>query len=215
MLRTPDTMAPLNAPVEKFEMLRNPLLRGERLRDIRLLQSSIERFGLLCPIIAVKRSGRLVVVDGRKRLAALRRMHFLGTLPRSLHRLPYLLIEDMQRLERRMPVMIANRPLVRAVFKRFAEDQNIDTIAAEFSVSRQCVRDILSLAHMAPTVRTAFFERRIDCRQARAFATTPDHDKQTQALFDLGYHATPRDIVTRVATGTDRARPSRPVEMAA
>jgi len=81
------------APVNMFTTLRPRLYVGQLLQDIKSVQASILRFGLLSPIIISRSEGRLVVLDGRKRLAAIRRLDFMGRLPRSLVNIPYIEVE--------------------------------------------------------------------------------------------------------------------------
>jgi len=92
------TYIPRHASLDEFDLIRGQVLLGRRLRDIQILENSIARFGLLSPLIALKKSKRLTVIDGRKRLTAIRRLEFQGRLPSSLSRLPYFLPTRQRRL---------------------------------------------------------------------------------------------------------------------
>lgn len=202
-----ETPLPAFAPYDDFTVLRSQLLCGARLKQVRTLQDSIARFGLLTPIVAVRSAGRLVVVDGRKRLAAIRRLAFQGRLPRSLVRVPYLVAGDLAPDERRAPAVVCNRELYAAVLERFQGGQALDGIAADFHVSRQCVRDVLSLARLDEAVRRSFFERLIEFGAVRAYAAIPDRGVQRRVLRQVGPFGTPRQIA---AAARGAPRPAAP-----
>ncbi|MGB6319140.1 MAG: ParB/RepB/Spo0J family partition protein [Litorimonas sp.] len=193
-----DRPIPYHAPVDEFVLLRGRVLAGQRLMDVQALQGSIARFGLLSPIVAVRRAGRLVVVDGRKRLAAIRRLAFEGRLPRSLVRIPYLLTTDQGRQGRLVPRLVANRSLFETVLARHERGESVPAIASALCVTRRCIRDVLSLGRLAPSVREAFFRGVIDFDQAQAFAALPDPDEQNRRFARLGPFASVRAILSDV-----------------
>jgi len=195
MLYTAHTQVPCHASVEKFSLLHSKPLCGKALRDILTLQNSITRYGLLSPIIAIKRAGTLVVVDGRKRLAAIKRLTFEGRLPRSLVKIPYLLVTDMREIERRTPVLVSNRALYDALTDQFQSGSTVDDLADHFKLSSQCVRDILTLSRLSPQIRSAFFSKMISFAQARAYAALPDMQDQIICFNDLGPFAKPDQIL--------------------
>lgn len=195
MLCTAQTQILRHAPVDRFQLLRGRLLTGNRLRDVKALQDSIIRFGLLSPIVAIDRAGHFIVVDGRKRIAAIRRLAFEGRLPRSLTRIPYLLTDEMTAAERRVPILVSNRDLFAAVLNQFHVGASVTEMADRFCISHQCVRDILSLSRLDPIVRAAFFRRVINFSQARAYAALPDRRAQVMRLRELGPFAMPKRIL--------------------
>jgi hypothetical protein len=195
MLSTTYTSIPYHAPVEEFSLLRSKLLCGKRLRDIRTLQNSIARYGLLSPILAIKRAGKLVVIDGRKRLAAIKRLSFEGRLPRSLVKIPYLLITDDVAIERRAPMIVSNAELYDSVLARYRDGSTVSELTEHFQVSHQCVRDILTLSRLNGLIRAAFFKKVINFAQARAYAALPHPDAQLACFNRLGPFAKPNDIL--------------------
>lgn len=196
MLTTTYTPIPNHAPVEEFSLIQRQLLCGKRLRDICTLQDSIARYGLLSPLLAIKRAGKLVVVDGRKRLAAIKRLRFEGRLPRSLARIPYLLITDARVVERNVPMIVSNADLYDAVLARFRAGSTVSDLTEHFHVSHQCVRDILTLSRLNEIIRAAFFSKMINFAQARAFAAIPDPTDQLTCFNRLGPFAKTTDILT-------------------
>ena len=182
------------APLSDFSTIRGQVLCGRRLQQVRALQDSILRFGLLAPLTAVRSAGRLVVVDGRLRLAALRRLSFQGRLPEALRRVPFRVASTT---EARTPASRAmqNAALYAAVLGRFQQGDGLDAIAERFQIPRECVRDVLSLARLDEAVRRSLFECLISVAQARAFAQIGSRAQQRRVLMRLGPFATPRAIV--------------------
>ncbi|MGJ8558868.1 MAG: ParB N-terminal domain-containing protein [Litorimonas sp.] len=176
-------------------MIQRKILCGKRLQDIRTLQDSIACYGLLSPIIAIKRAGQLVVVDGRKRLAAIKRLSFEGRLPRSLAKIPYLLVTGAASTERRAPMILSNSNLYDAVLTRFKTGDTINELTEHFRISHQCVRDILTLSRLNDLIRMAFFNKIINFAQARAYAAMPRPDDQLARFNRLGPFARPMDIL--------------------
>lgn len=205
MFCTPNTQIPHHAPVEKFSLLRTPVMCGKRLHDVKTLQESIARYGLLSPIIAMKRAGQLIVIDGRKRLAAIRRLMFNGQRPRSLAKIPYLLVDEMDSGAAQGHVLVANAALYAAILERFRGGDTVSDLAQHFQISHQCVRDSLSLSRLAAPIRSAFFSRMISFSQARAFAAHPDMAEQLAQFYAIGPFATPSAILAAVENTRETA----------
>ena len=183
------------APVDMFTTLRSRLFGGQVLNDIKAVQASIARYGLLSPIVVTRTNGKLIVVDGRKRLAAIRRLDFMGRLPRSLVNIPYIEVETAQKPISPTPLLMSNRDLYRTVTEKFHETQDVDSIASDLFLTRKCVRQVLTLSRLSPRLRRAFFDRTIDFNQAKAYAATPLHNLQERAFMSLGPFATSSEII--------------------
>ncbi len=82
------------AKISEFRAPTPKILFGERLQDIIDLEASIAAHGLVKPLKVTRAGDKLVVIDGRKRLAALRRMHFKNTLPRRLEAIPFVMATE-------------------------------------------------------------------------------------------------------------------------
>lgn len=187
------------ASIDMFTTLRSRLFGGKILSDIKAVQSSIARYGLLSPIIVSSQNGKLVVVDGRKRLAAIRRLDFMGKLPRSLVNIPYVEVKSAQEPAAQTPLLMSNRDLYVTVSEQFKETQNIDAIAQALFLTSHCVRQVLTLAHLSPRLRRAFFNRAINFDQAKSFAATPIHRLQDRAFMSLGPFADSAKIIDYIA----------------
>lgn len=187
------------APVDMFTTLRPRLFVGRLLKDIKAVQASIARFGLLSPIIVSRSEGRLIVVDGRKRLAAIRRLEFMGRLPRSLVNIPYIELDDARQAASKAPALMSNRDLYVTVTDMFRTHQDVDQIASDLYLSRKCVKQVLTLSRLSPRLRKAFFDRTIGFEAAKAYAAFPAHKVQERIFMSLGPFAESKDILDYTA----------------
>jgi len=171
------------------------MFAGSLLQDIKSIQASIARFGLLSPIVVTRSEGRLVVIDGRKRLAAIRRLDFMGQLPRSLVNIPYREVKDAKPTASDAPSLMSNRDLYETIMGMFHDHQGVDKIAADLYLCRKIVKQVLTLGCLSPRLRKAFFARTIDFAQAKAYAALPDHSAQETAFLALGPFAEDQAIL--------------------
>jgi hypothetical protein len=149
----------------------------------------------------MQRGGKLVIVDGKKRLAALRRLRFAGELPRSLVNVPYILIDQKAKYERGVMSLLSNQERFEEVIKLRRKGLGLMEIAGELYVSKQCVKDLLSIALLSPRLRQAYFGGTISTQQARAFASLPNADSQDQLLIALGPFADAPEILKAIESG--------------
>jgi len=202
------------APVDKLRFARPRILVGALLQDVKALQNSILRFGLLSPIVVRQHKGQLIVVDGRKRLAAIRRLRFTGQLPRSLVNIPYIELKDYRAVESPTPLLMSNRDLYTAVTTAFWEGNSESQIAEDLYLSHRCVRQILTLSRLSARLRGLFFERTISFEQARNYAAEPRHIIQNTVFNALGPFALAEDIQKTLQSASQK-RPAAVTQMPA
>jgi hypothetical protein len=159
------------------------------------MQASIVKYGLLSPIVVSKANGRLVIIDGRKRLVAIKRLEFTGKLPRSLNKVPYIEVQDISATSVQTPALMSNRDLYSTVVDMFRRTQNVDHIASELFLTSKVVREILALARLSPLIRRAFFKKIVDFESAKTYAAFPSHALQNRAFMALGPFANEQDIL--------------------
>ncbi|WP_409432864.1 ParB/RepB/Spo0J family partition protein [Litorimonas sp. RW-G-Af-16] len=183
------------APIEVFAAIRSKILFGQMLQDVKAVQRSIAKLGLLSPLVVVERAGKLYVIDGQKRLAAIRRLRFTGQLPRSLNRIPYVLYADTVERQSPAPALLSNRELYEGVVEAFKAGASPDAIAKELYLTRQNVTQILTLSRLSPRLRGYFFDGHLNLEQAKAYAATPHHVTQDRVFDALGPFAGDREIL--------------------
>ena len=206
-------MLPIKVKMAKLSRFKAPttrILYGERLKEVMQIQDSIAAHGLLNPLLVVQRGTKLIIVDGKKRLAALRRMRFSGELPRSLVRIPYILVnheeaqydddEDLNSKYDKM-TLLSNRERFEEVINLRRKGFGLMEIASELYITKNCVKDLLSVALLSPRLRQAYFGGTISIEQARAFASLPNVETQDQLLIALGPFANAPEILKAIQDG--------------
>lgn len=197
-------MLPVHTPTAKLADFRAPtsrILFGECLKDVIQIQDSIAAHGLLNPLIVMQRGHKLIIVDGKKRLAALRRMSFSGTLPRSLVNVPYILVSEAEDHKGLPMSLLSNQERYEEVVKLRQKGLGLMEIATELYISKNCVKELLRIALLSPRLRKAYFGGTITMDQARAFSTLPSLEAQDQLLIALGPFANAPDILKAIEAG--------------
>ena len=189
------------ADLSLFRAPTTRILFGERLAAVKQVQESIKAHGLMQPLTVMRRGKHLIIVDGKKRLAALRRLRFAGELPRSLANVPYAFAQDMRNSADHRPHLLSNHERFEQVITRRRQGRALMEIARELYMSKQCVKDLLCVARLSPRLQSAFFGGTISTAQARAFATLPEPDAQDQLLIALGPFAKAPEILEAIAQG--------------
>jgi len=197
-------MLPVHITSAKLADFRAPTARilfGERLEEIKQIQASITTHGLLNPLIVMRQGHKLIVVDGKKRLTALRRMRFSGTLPRSLVNVPYIIIDSQSARPTPTMSLLSNREKFEEVVSLRKKGYGLMQIAATLYVSKKCVKDLLSVSRLSPRLKQAYFGGNLSIEQAQAFASLPNMDAQDSLLIALGPFANAPDILNAIRRG--------------
>lgn len=174
---------------------------GETLRQVKNLETSILEHGLLNPLIVKQTEQGLIVIDGRKRLMAARRLKLAGTLPRDLHTLPYVLIGEHIGLEETPMALLSNRDQFMEVGRLHTQGHAVRDIADALHVPAKHVRNLLSIAKLSRKLQTEFLSGCLSLKQASAFATLPNKDAQDTLMQVLGPFAEEPDIIRAIYSG--------------
>ena len=189
------------AKLSDFQAPTTRILFGERLKDVQQIQNSISKHGMLNPIRVMPRGKKLVIIDGKKRLAALRRMRFQGTLPRSLVNVPYVIVNEDTSLAAPQMSLLSNEEKFEETLALRKQGKSLMEIATTLYVSKQCVKDLLSVSRLSPRLRHAYFGGTISIEQAKVFASLPNKDAQDLLLVALGPFANAPDILSAIQSG--------------
>lgn len=193
-------LSPKYARLSDFRSPTPKILYGQLLKDIRFLQHSITRFGLLNPLVVSKNRHRLMVIDGRKRLAALRRLRFDGKLPRGLVRVPYVMVDHSRSSQTDMS-LLSNIEKYEAVKTLREQGASLSDTARHLHISKDKVRDLLKVDHLSKRLKAAFLGNALTLSQVKAFATIPNTAAQDDLLMQLGPFAKETDILKAITDG--------------
>jgi ParB-like chromosome segregation protein Spo0J len=199
------------APINAFKSLQAPILCGQTLNDVKTLERSILEFGLISPIIVSATNNRLVIIEGKKRFAAIKRLAFSGNLPRSLVNIPYILTEEAKEMDFHTASVLSGRDLYQAVMTLKNKAVDIEEIAARLYLDRRSIVEMISLSRLSEKMRQSFFAGTISFDQALAFTALPDTKEQEALLFELGPFAKPRVILETIRKKNTRVK-EKPAE---
>lgn len=156
------------------------------------LAASIAAKGLIQPLAVRPADGdKFEVIDGRRRHAALAKLVKAKTLKKD-HDVPVLIRneDDTEALETSLIANTVRLPMHPVdqyeVFTRLSAQGRTDAdIAARFGISERTVRQQRALGALAPSVRKAWRDGKIEAKAAQAFASNPDHAAQEAAWGKL------------------------------
>lgn len=149
------------------------------------LTASIKAEGILQPMLAINQGQLFYVVDGNRRLAALRKLKTDAIPVTWLHiseknTVGEALAQGLAANIQRVPLHEVDR------FEAFsALDLPVADIASRFGVDAVLVRRALALGKLAPEVRKLWRDGKLPGEDARAFTVEPDHKKQIDVLTRL------------------------------
>lgn len=186
------------ADLSEFRSSTPHILCGEKLQDVKSIQKSILKFGLLNPLVVAGNGNHLLVIDGRKRLAALRRLEFSGLLPRDLGKVPFIIVNEAKAavnevMEDPLP-LLSNAEKYDRFAQLRAEGKDIAEIGETLYASGHFVRKMMSVSRLSETLQKAFFSGTLSLGQASAFAALPNPLDQDNLLHRLGPFVSPADI---------------------
>lgn len=132
------------------------------------------------------------VCNGGRRLAALTRLLNQGVITEALQ-LPVIVEDKGAGLEASTTAAVTAAPHHPVEqFEAFAkvaegrpETERVGYIARRFGLTERRVRQVLALGNLAPAVRQAWRDQKINQETAQAFAVEPDQEKQAQLLEDM------------------------------
>lgn len=190
------------ATLSKFRSATPKILCGNLLKDVCKLQISIQRYGIIEPLTVIRNHKRLIVVDGRKRLMALRRLMFNKALPAKLSRVPYRVIEQSSSDAKPRQIKDISLADAYAHIKRQQEKgRSISDIARRARVSKDTIRRVLTIDNLSPRLKNGFLKEQLTAKQALAFATLPNCESQ-DALYDqLGPHIDDNSVIKAIMRG--------------
>lgn len=186
------------APIANFHLVRSEILQGESLEEVKRIERSIVEYGLICPIVTSKIRNALIVIDGKKRLQAIKRLEFRGGLPDHLSEIPYISVLESKVTDYPADSILSRQHLYKSVMALKSRDIPLETIAKYLCLCRHTISDVILLSRLSEEVRKAYFEKAFSFSVARAYASIPVPSAQTALLFRLGSSANETTILNAI-----------------
>lgn len=155
------------------------------------LKASIKAYGLIQPLLIrpADKEGRFFVVDGQRRLLAMKALAKDKALKSTfLVKCEHINPEIAQELSLTANVQAqAMHPAdqFEAFFSMSQNNTSVGDIAASFGVSEKTVKQRLKLASVSPKLLTLYREGEMSLEHLEAFTLTDDHEKQETAWSQL------------------------------
>jgi ParB family chromosome partitioning protein len=196
-------------PISQLTLSPDNARRTGKPVDIDVLAALIKSQGLLHNLLVrEKGDDRYEIVDGGRRLAALKLLIRSGERPKAEPVPVKVLTPEQQDLEVSLAANLGRIDMHPAdtfeAFHRLADGQGAtpDAIGVRFGYAASTVRGFLKLANCSPRLMKAFRRDDIALDQMKALAISDDHKKQEAAFFGAPEHfRSPRQLRQRLIDG--------------
>jgi len=201
-----DTMAPKLIPIKLLldgGDVVSFMSKAQRKAGDVWLTNSIIKDGLLNPLVVRQHGDKFIVVDGKKRLAILRRLTKLKRLSKAIAKVPCI-VQDVVSLSpvgRRRPLLLTGPELAHKILFDAQNATSHVSIAQRYECDLSVVEDCLSLLGLHPEILKHFNNRAISLEQAAAFATIENKKAQLDLLHQLGPFVSNADIISAIRQG--------------
>lgn len=163
----------------------------------------ITSVGLLNPLTVSKEKGRYIIIDGKKRYCAIKKLARTNRLPRTLNKVPCVLNDNAPLLPRSQekPFLLSEQDLAHQILRADARGASYPQICALLDCSETIITRARSLKHLHPKLMLAFINNVITLAQAAAFSTLPNKAAQWALLTKLGPFVTEPQIINAISSG--------------
>jgi ParB-like chromosome segregation protein Spo0J len=172
-------------------------------QDIEALSQDIKALGLLNPLMVMKTNGRYKIIDGKKRFQAIRKLTRRKMLPRTLHKVPCIVVEGASLVSSKpvKPLLLSDQDLVAGLLADSQKGASLEEVSLKYHCSLEVTRKALSLDNLQDKLKQAFMSGTINLDQAAAFATLPNPKSQWDLLVQLGPFVGDAGIISAIAAG--------------
>lgn len=170
--------------------------------DVMDIAARIEKDGLLNPLRVKHTATGYKIIDGMKRYCAIAHLSENGQLPRSLNRIPCIMVElNAANDSCELPLLITHGELYDRVSAGSSSGQSVAILAAQYDCDEDTVEALLSLETLHPKVLACFRRDHLSFKQATAFASLQNQRAQWDLLKRLGPFVREQDIMDAIENG--------------
>jgi len=167
-------------------------------QNLESLKSSIQEVGLLNPLVVIKHNSKYLVLDGKKRLEAMRQLKKSRHYMRSLQKVPCIM--DYPAAKGR-PLLMRAPELASAVITDVKGGQSMAAVAQKYDCKLADICEAMTFKTLHPEVLKYFNNETITWEQAAALATIANPDAQLNLLMQLGPFVSNKEIIAAVRQG--------------
>ena len=167
------------------------------------LRRSIEKDGLLYPLVVMKEGAKYLVIDGKKRLKVIRKLAKSKLYNRSSAKIPCI-VQDAHQITpvlNRRPTLLTGPELAHEIIVAAQSRASHVSIAQRFECDLGVVEDCISLTKLHPEMLMHFNNKAISLEQAAAFATIENMTAQLNLLHQLGPFVSDAEIIASIKAG--------------
>lgn len=171
-------------------------------RGFTTIKKSIEKGGLLNPLIVIKQKDKFIVVDGKKRLLALRELTKSSKFRRALYKIPCIVDCTAEvGYDPECPILMKGPELAHKIIQSVDRGMSKVMVAQRYECSASVIEDALLLRNLHPKILMPFNNNSLCLEQAAAFATIDNPNAQWALLLQLGPSVSDADIISAIKTG--------------
>ena len=164
---------------------------------------SIVKDGLLNPLVVTKQGHKYTVLDGKKRLAVIRKLARKRSLSKAIAKVPCIIQEAtaITPVINRRPALLSGPELAHQIIVDAQSTTSLASIAQRFECDISVVEDCLSLRSLHPEILMHFNKGAVSLEQASAFATIANMTAQLDLLHQLGPFVSDTEIMASIKAG--------------
>ena len=171
-------------------------------RGFASIKNSIETDGLLNPLTVIKQKGKFIVIDGKKRLLALRELAKSNKFKRALYKVPCNIDCTSEiGIDPARPVLMSGPEVAHKIICEVESGMPRVMVAQRYECTAAVVEDSLSLRNLHPEILMCFNNDTLSLEQAAAFATIENMNAQWSLLLQLGPFVSNAEIITAIKSG--------------
>lgn len=167
------------------------------------IKQSISEDGLLNPLSVVKQNAEYIVIDGKKRLKAIRAIVKAQKQTQAFNKILCQVQETREDVNpaRRRPALLSGPKLAHAIITQINLGVSAPSVAQRFACEDDVINDAISLKRLHPELLSHFSASRISLEQAGALATIPNPKAQLTLFNQLGSFFSNSDIIASIKNG--------------
>lgn len=172
-------------------------------QSVSRIKHSIFKDGLLNPLIVMKQEGNYQVIDGKKRLSAIKQLASSQKRSRKNSKIPCI-IHDCDQLTLdgpKRPILLSSPELAHAILSEIDSGLSPVSIAQRFECDYGVIDDAVSLRKLHPKLLQHFNNQALSLEQAAAFATIDNPKAQLNLLLQLGPFVSDEVIISEIKSG--------------